>query len=95
MTPIACALIAFVTTLLRSRLSRQIDIVALRHQLGGLWEINPTATHPARGPHPVLSKFWGRNLSRCQPMVEVEHSAKPCAAADAIIMGDQAWLPPD
>jgi hypothetical protein len=33
MKPIVCAFIAFLTTLLRSRLSLQIEIVALRHQL--------------------------------------------------------------
>jgi hypothetical protein len=31
--PIVCAFIAFVTTLLRSRMSLQIEIAALRHQL--------------------------------------------------------------
>ena len=33
MKPILCAFIAFLTILLRSRLSLQIEIVALRHQL--------------------------------------------------------------
>lgn len=33
MRPIISALVAFVTTLLRPRLSLQLDIVALRHQL--------------------------------------------------------------
>jgi len=32
MKPIVCAFIAFLTTLLRSGLSLQIEIVALRHQ---------------------------------------------------------------
>ena len=33
MKPIVCALLAFVSTLFRSRLSLQLEIVALRHQL--------------------------------------------------------------
>jgi len=33
MKPIVCALLAFVSTLFRSRHSLQLEIVALRHQL--------------------------------------------------------------
>ena len=62
MKPIVCAFIAFVTTLLRSRLSLQIEIVALRHQLA-VYE------RSARRPriHPGdrilwswISRYWSR-----------------------------------
>ena len=62
MKHIVCAFIAFVTTLLRSRLSLQIEIVALRHQLA-VYE------RSARRPriHPGdrilwswISRYWSR-----------------------------------
>ena len=51
MNPIVCAFIAFVTTLLRSRLSLQIEIAALRHQLAVYERSARRATHSPRRPY--------------------------------------------
>ena len=54
MKPIVCALLAFFSTMFRSRLSLQFEIVALRHQLT---VYQRTAQRPRIGPgDPVL--FW-------------------------------------
>ena len=59
MKPIFCALLAFLSTLFRSRLALQLEIVALRHQL----TVYQLTTKCARGLTPV-TVFSGPGLSR-------------------------------
>jgi len=54
MKPVVHALLAFVVSWLRSRLSLQLETVALRHQLAGISELDPTAAHSSNRPYPVV-----------------------------------------
>ena len=54
MNPIVCAFIAFVTTLLRSRMSLQIEIAALRHQLAVYERSARRPAHSPRRPYTLV-----------------------------------------
>jgi hypothetical protein len=56
MQPIVRALITFIATLFRSRLSLQLEIVALR-QADGVSEIGSAATHSTSRPYSLVLDF--------------------------------------
>lgn len=62
MRPIVSALVAFVTTLLRPRLSLQLEIVALRHQLAVYERSNrrPRIRPADRILWSWMSRHWSR-----------------------------------
>ena len=62
MTHILCFLLSFLTSTIRSRLSLQLEIAALRHQLSAyrLKGQRPRISPPDRLIWSVLAKFWSR-----------------------------------
>ena len=62
MRPIVSALVAFVTTLLRRRLSLRLEIVALRHQLAVYERLNrrPRIRPADRILWSWMSRHWSR-----------------------------------
>jgi hypothetical protein len=66
MRTLICALVAFVSTLFRSRLALQLENVALRHQLTVYQRTTQTPTDQHRRPYsPVLALARLVGVAKC------------------------------